>query len=81
NDTLTNFLQRLVHLKKNILVVGHSNTILPMLDGLHLSHNINVIPDNDYEDFFLVTIKNNKAIKLKESTYGFYHPLINIILK
>src|SRR5438105_137078 len=31
NDTLSNFLQMLTRLEKNILVVGHSNTILPML--------------------------------------------------
>lgn len=70
NDTLSNFLQMLIHLKKNILVVGHSNTLLPMLDGLHLSHTIKNIPDSSYDNMFIVKVKNNKAIRLTESTYG-----------
>jgi broad specificity phosphatase PhoE len=70
NDTLSNFLQMLTHLEKNILVVGHSNTILPMLDGLHLPHTIKNIPDSSYGNMFIVKVKNGKAIRLKETTYG-----------
>ena len=69
NDTLPNFLQMLTHLKKNILVAGHSNTMIPILDGLHLLHSIASIPDSGYNNIFIVTVKNGKVVTLNESTY------------
>ena len=70
NDTLENFLNAVLSLGKNVVVVGHSNTILPMLDDMHLSHSITSIPDNDYSELFIVTVKNGKAVEVKETKYG-----------
>ena len=70
NDTLSQFLQMITSLKMNVLVIGHSNTILPMLDKLDLSHHIKTIPDNEYANLFIITVKQGKAADLKETTYG-----------
>ena len=69
-DTVQAFLQRLVNAKTNTLVIGHSNTILPMFDKLGLHHNLTSIGDFDYNNLFIINIKNGKAIKLEETTYG-----------
>ena len=61
-------------LKKNVLIVAHSNTILTMLGELNLSHNITVISDDDYDKLFIITMKNGKAVSLKETTYGVPSP-------
>jgi len=74
NNTLPDFLQMITGLKKNVLIVAHSNTILTMLGELNLSHNITVISDDDYDKLFIITMKNGKAVSLKETTYGVPSP-------
>ena len=69
NDTLAAFLQRVIDLKKNTLIVGHSNTLLPMLDALHLPHNIHNIPDAVHNNIFIIKTKAGKAVKVTETTY------------
>ena len=76
NDTLLAFMQRVIGLKKNALIVGHSNTLLPMLDTLHLSHAIIVIPDNTYNNIFIIKTKGNRAIKVTETTYEAMYPAV-----
>ena len=74
NDTLLTFMQRVMRLKKNALIVGHSNTVVFMLNSLDLPHTITNIADNDYDNMFTIKVKNGKAKKIKETTYGTVSP-------
>ena len=66
------------HLRKlhggNALVVGHSNTLLPLLDQLPVTHQKKSIPDSDYDNLFVVTVKRRflrpPLIRLQEQTFG-----------
>jgi broad specificity phosphatase PhoE len=75
NDTLPKFLHRVLDAGQNALIVGHSNTVIKMLRELGLQPSINEIADNDYDNFFIVTLKSrngpgNYQLKLKQKTYG-----------
>jgi 2,3-bisphosphoglycerate-dependent phosphoglycerate mutase len=74
NDTLPAFVQRLISLKQNALIVGHSNTVVFMINGLDLPHNVTAISDNDYDNLFIIKTENGKAIKITETTYGAVSP-------
>jgi broad specificity phosphatase PhoE len=78
NDTLKAMLLRIIESGENTLIVGHSNTILPMLDALQIKHSIKEIPDNDYDNLFIVGVKKKSlagyTFKLKETTYGELSP-------
>ena len=76
NDTLSYFLQKVTRLKKNVLIVGHSNTSVMMLDELKLPHTPTYIPDNDYDNMVIIKVKNSKAVKLIETTYGALSPVV-----
>lgn len=58
----------------NVLVVGHSNTLLPLLDQLPVTHAKKSIPDSDYDNLFVVNVKRRflrpPLIRLVETTYG-----------
>ena len=69
NDTTIAFMQKVIDLKKNALIVGHSNTLLPMLDALHLSHTITTIPDAVHNNVFIIKTKKGKAVSVTETTY------------
>ena len=69
-DTLDRFLQQMVSLKSNTLIIGHSNTLLPMLDKMNLQHTLKSIGDFDYSNLFIITLKNGKALKVEEISYG-----------
>ncbi|MGI8582631.1 MAG: histidine phosphatase family protein [Chitinophagaceae bacterium] len=70
NDTLSVFLQRVISLKKNVLIVAHSNTSITMIKGLNLSHTTTFIPDNVYDNMFIIKVKNGRAVKINETSYG-----------
>ncbi len=75
NDTLQKFLYHILERGKNTLIVGHSNTTIRMLNELSLQPTIKEIPDNDYDNLFIVTLKSRSGpsgfhLKLKETTYG-----------
>jgi phosphohistidine phosphatase SixA len=57
NDTLLKFLYRVLDEEKNTVIVGHSNSVLKMLDEWSLKHSIKEIPDNDYDNLFVVSAK------------------------
>jgi phosphohistidine phosphatase SixA len=73
-DTVGNLLGRLKSNPVNALIVGHSNTVLPMLSLLGLQTAKQEIPDWEYDNIFVVTLRkqgNNKyALKLKSGKYG-----------
>lgn len=75
NDTLLKFLYRVLDTEQNTVIVGHSNTVLTMLDELSLTHDKAEIPDNDYDNLFVVMAKPKNGpggykLRLKERTYG-----------
>jgi broad specificity phosphatase PhoE len=75
NDTLPKFLYRVIDSEKNTLIVGHSNTVLKMLQELSLKSSIREIADNDYDNLFIITVKSKDGpggydLRLKERTYG-----------
>ncbi|GAB3896318.1 phosphoglycerate mutase family protein [Larkinella knui] len=58
---------------KNVLVVGHSNTILEIVRGLGAKPTKETIAPGDYDNLLIVTIKNGlfgQSVELKEETYG-----------
>jgi phosphohistidine phosphatase SixA len=75
NDTLQKFLYHVLDAEQNALIVGHSNTVIRMLTELGLHPAIKVIPENDYDNFYIVTLKAKNGsggykLKLNEKTYG-----------
>ncbi|GHB79258.1 SixA phosphatase family protein [Persicitalea jodogahamensis] len=58
----------------NVLVVGHSNTLLPLLDQLPVTHQKKTIPDSDYDNLFVVKVKRRflrpPLIRLQENVFG-----------
>lgn len=58
---------------KNALVVGHSDTILEIVQGLGTKPSISKIVHDDYDNLFIVTVKNSllgRKVQLEEKTYG-----------
>ena len=55
---------------KNILVVGHSNTLLPTVQSFGVMTVMAMIPDNVYNLFFTVTIDASGKAEMKQETYG-----------
>ena len=75
NDTLQKFLYRILENGRNVLIVAHSNTALRMLKELSLDPSLTSIPDDDYDNLFIVTLMSKTTpsefrLKLKETTYG-----------
>jgi 2,3-bisphosphoglycerate-dependent phosphoglycerate mutase len=56
----------------SVLIVGHSNTILPTLAALGAAQPFSALTDDDYDMLFKVTVKNGKA-NLEISYYGEPH--------
>lgn len=69
NDTLGNLAKGVLRLKQNTLIVGHSNTLLPLLDSFHVSHAKKVIDDAEYNNLFIVMMKKGKVVNCRETTY------------
>jgi phosphohistidine phosphatase SixA len=82
NDTLLKFLYHVLDAEKNTLIVGHSNTTVQMLKELGLNPSIKSIPDNDYDNLFIITLKSKETtggynLKLREKTYGKKSPAVS----
>lgn len=69
-DSLMAFAQKLKALQENTLVVGHSNTLLPLLDAMHIPHKITAINDSDFGNLFIVEMRGGKVKGLVEKRYG-----------
>jgi 2,3-bisphosphoglycerate-dependent phosphoglycerate mutase len=61
---------------KNILIVGHSNTVLNMVQAFGVKKPIGELTDDDYDYIFKITIVGTKA-EVKVSHYGKIHNRIN----
>ena len=63
---------------KNILIVGHSNTVLNMIEAFGVKKPIRQLTDDDYDYIFKITFVGTKA-EVKVSHYGKSHHRINRI--
>ncbi len=54
---------------KNVLIIGHSNTILELIEAFGLKRPLPTIPDDEYDHIFALTIKGDK-IEVRSATYG-----------
>lgn len=57
---------------KNILVVGHSNTVLEIIEAFGGEKPVKPLTDDDYDYLFTVTVKGKKT-EVKTSRYGASH--------
>jgi broad specificity phosphatase PhoE len=57
---------------KNILIVGHSNTVLEIIEAFGGQKPVKQLSDNDYDYLFTLTIKEKK-VNVKTSRYGESH--------
>lgn len=67
------FIARLKGLKKNTLIVGHSNTIDDIVNGLMNTNTVpGDLPESEYDNLFVVTYKRflGTRIKFKRLKYG-----------
>jgi broad specificity phosphatase PhoE len=55
---------------KNVLVVGHSNTVLETIEALGGTRPIPRITDQEYDYLFLVNVSIDGAVTLKVSHFG-----------
>ena len=62
---------------KNILIVGHSNTIVPIIMAFCNIRPFTELADGDYDMLFKITIKDGKA-ELEISYYGVTHHVTEI---
>lgn len=57
---------------KTVLIVGHSNTILELVEALGAKRPLKEVTDDDYDNLILVTIVNNEATATIEK-FGVSH--------
>jgi phosphohistidine phosphatase SixA len=57
---------------KTILIVGHSDTVLELVEAFGAERPVKKLTDNDYDNLFLITIKDNVA-KVSIEKYGKPH--------
>lgn len=75
HDTMPKFLYRVLEAGENALVVGHSNTVLKMIEELDLRPSKKEIPDHEYDNLFVVYLKSKNGqggytLQLKELKFG-----------
>ena len=74
-DTSGTLLRRVLASRQNTFIVGHSNSVIPMLDSLGLPHKKMKIEENEYDNLFIVTMKKGHAISVKETKFGAPSPV------
>jgi broad specificity phosphatase PhoE len=66
NDTAAKFFARLKKLKKNTLIVGHSNTVNDIVNALSNAQNVpNDIPDSQYDNLFIIRYSKFLSTKIR----------------
>lgn len=59
------FAKQIKGLKKNVLVVGHSNTVDDVVNLLINKKQLSDLPETEYNKLYIITVKGKKA-RLKE---------------
>ncbi|WP_443945283.1 histidine phosphatase family protein [Pedobacter sp. AW1-32] len=62
------------YLGKKIIIVGHSNTLMQIIEALGAKKPKDELAEDDYDYIFHLTLKGNKA-KVKSDYYGNPHHL------
>jgi len=57
---------------KNVLIIGHSNTVLEIIEAFGGEKPVKELTDDDYDYLFTLTIKGDK-VNVKASRYGEAH--------
>jgi broad specificity phosphatase PhoE len=57
----------------NVLIIGHSNTIMPLLNAFGAETPFMGLDEEDYDMLFKVTIKDNGKVELAIDYYGDKH--------
>jgi broad specificity phosphatase PhoE len=55
---------------RTVVVVGHSNTLLPLLKALGVTESVAEIKDEEYDHLFKVELRPGKSAVLKATRYG-----------
>jgi broad specificity phosphatase PhoE len=58
------------HLGQTVLVVGHSNTVLPLIDALGAARPVPELTDADYDYLFEVTLRPEGVATARVHRYG-----------
>jgi phosphohistidine phosphatase SixA len=61
----SNFISQLKRLTANSLIVGHSNTVDEIVNGLCNQQKINDLADSEYDNLFIVRYRNLFGTKIK----------------
>ena len=75
NDTMPQFIIKILDSAVNTLIVGHSKTILKILFDMGLNPTVKEIRDNEYDNIFIVSLRNQHGrvgyrMTLDETHYG-----------
>src|SRR5436309_1076402 len=65
----SSFISELKEVKKNFLIVGHSNTVDDIVNGLMGKKVLSDLPDTAYNNMFIIK-KKNKKYKFSNTHYG-----------
>jgi phosphohistidine phosphatase SixA len=63
-------LVRTQYVGKTVVIVGHSNTVLPQIEALGAPRPVAQIPDTEYDNLFKMTITDGAAPTVVVSKYG-----------
>lgn len=55
---------------KTVVVVGHSNTLLPLLAALGVREVVPELKDDEYDNLYKVTLRAHKPARLEVGHYG-----------
>jgi 2,3-bisphosphoglycerate-dependent phosphoglycerate mutase len=69
SDSLGYYIDQWKMLRGKTIIVGHSNTVDDIVNGLTGQHLLDNLPDSQYGDLFVVTVKRKKAA-LKKKHFG-----------
>jgi 2,3-bisphosphoglycerate-dependent phosphoglycerate mutase len=74
-DTIKPFAKALLNNFKGakVLVVGHSNTVMPILDAFGADMPLDKLSEEDFDMIFKVTIKDSGKVNLEVYYYGTLH--------